>query len=106
LRYLIRNGDEITPVEVDDIVSIVGAKNDAEVTTLGGRHLVRLSFTGLEARLDPASFVRVRRSAIIDLRRLAKAEPAGAGRLLAHMITGELVPVSRSGAQSLEQPIV
>ena len=26
LRYLIRSGDKITPVEVDDIISIAGAK--------------------------------------------------------------------------------
>ena len=106
VRYLIRNGDEIVPVEVDDIVSIVGAQDYAEVTTLRGRHLVRMSLTELEARLDPASFVRVHRSAIINLRRLARAEPAGAGRLLAHMSTGETVQVSRSGAQALRQLIV
>ena len=106
VRYLIRNGDEITPVEVDDIVSISGAQDYAEVTTLRGRHLVRLSLTELESRLDPSSFVRVHRSAIINLRRLAKAEPAGAGRMLAHMTTGDVVQVSRSGAQALRQLIV
>ena len=106
VRYLIRSGDEITPVEVDDIVSITGAQDYAEVTTLRGRHLVSLSLTEFEARLDSSSFVRVHRSAIINLRRLARAEPAGAGRLLAHMTTGETVQVSRSGAQALRRLIV
>jgi DNA-binding LytR/AlgR family response regulator len=50
--------------------------------------------------------VRVHRSAIINLRRLAKAEPAWAGRLLAHMTNGETIPISRSGAQALKQLIV
>jgi two-component system, LytTR family, response regulator len=106
VRYLIRTGDEITPVEVDEIVSIAGAQDYAEVSTLRGRHLVRLSLNELEARLDPQSFVRVHRSAIINLRRLERAEPAGAGRLIAHMSTGEVVQVSRTGAQALRRLIV
>ncbi len=106
VRYLIRQGEEITPVEVDDIVSITGAQDYAEVSTLGGRHLVRLSLAEFEARLDAASFVRVHRSAIINLRRLSRAEPAGAGRLVAHMTTGEQIQVSRSGAQALRRLIV
>ena len=107
VRYLIRSSDdEITPVEVDDIVSITGAQDYAEVATLRGRHLVSLTLTEFEARLDPTSFVRVHRSAIINLRRLAKAEPAGSGRWLAHMTTGETVQVSRSGAQALRRLIV
>ena len=65
-----------------------------------------MSLAELEARLDPATFVRVHRSAIINLRRLAKAEPAGAGRLVAHVTSGDVVQVSRSGAQTLRQLIV
>ena len=106
VRYLIRNGEEITPVEVADIVAVTGAQDYAEVSTLRGRHLVRLSLTEFEARLDPAVFVRVHRSAIINLQRLDRAEPAGSGRLLAHMSNGETIQVSRTGAQSLRRFIV
>lgn len=105
-RYLIRSGDELTPVAVEDIVTITGAQDYAEVSTLAGRHLVRMSLAELEARLDGRDFVRVHRSAIINFQRLARLEPAGGGRLIAHMANGEAVPVSRSGAQTLRGFVV
>ena len=106
-RYLIRQGEALTPVNVEDIVTITGAQDYAEVTTVGGRrHLVRLSLGELEARLDPTSFVRVHRSAILNLGRLERTEPAGGGRLLAHMTDGQHVHVSRSGVQALRRFLI
>lgn len=102
-RYLIRNDDEFTPIDVDAIVSITGAQDYSEVITAQGAHLVRLSLSEFEARLDPARFVRVHRSAIVNLHRLARTEPAGGGRLLVHMDNGDVIKVSRSGLQSLRK---
>ena len=102
-RYLIRNDDELTPVDVDDIVSIAGAQDYSEVVTRDGMHLVRLSLAEFETRLDPARFVRVHRSAIVNLHRLNRTEPAGSGRLLAHMDNGDVIKVSRSGMQALRR---
>ncbi len=105
-RYLTRTGDEIAPVNVRDIVLIAGAQDYAEVTTLTGRHLVRMSLGEFEQRLDPARFIRVHRSHIINIDYLDHAEPAGGGRLVAHMVTGAAVPLSRTGSQALRQLIV
>lgn len=105
-RYLTRSGDEMVPISVRDIVSITGAQDYAEVVTLTGRHLVRMSLAEFERRLDPARFLRVHRSTIIAFDHLARAEPAGGGRMLAHMSNGDLVPVSRSGAQVLRSLVV
>ena len=98
-RYLTRTGDDIVPVTVREIVSITGAQDYAEVVTTTGRHLVRMSLGEFERRLDPMRFVRVHRSTIINLDRLARFEPAGGGRMLTHMTHGEVVAVSRTGAQ-------
>jgi two-component system LytT family response regulator len=65
-----------------------------------------MSLGELEARLDPTSFVRVHRSAIINLGRLERTEPAGGGRLLAHMSNGETIQVSRAGAQALRRFLI
>ena len=105
-RYLIRQDDELTPVDVDDIISISGAQDYAEVVTARGRHLVRLSLSELEARLDPTRFVRIHRSTIINLHRLERTEPAGGGRLLAYTDNGNAVAVSRSGVQELRRFVV
>lgn len=105
-RYLTRSGDEVVPVRVADIVTITGAQDYAEVTTLDGVHLVRMSLGEFERRLDPAKFLRVHRSTIVNFDHLSRAEPAGGGRMLVHMATGESVQVSRAGAQLLKAFIV
>jgi two-component system LytT family response regulator len=105
-RYLIRRGEEMTPVEVASIVCIQGAQDCSEVSTLDDRHLVRLSLSEFAARLDASMFIRVHRSAIINLARLDRTEPAGGGRLLAHMVNGETVQVSRAGVQALRRFLV
>lgn len=105
-RYLVRDDEGMRPIDVDEIVTITGAQDYAEVATVGGRHLVRMSLGEFEARLDGSRFLRVHRSAIINFHRLVRTEAAGGGRMVAHMTTGEAVPVSRSGAQLLRSLVV
>lgn len=105
-RYLVRDGDGMSPIAVGAIVTITGAQDYSEVATDSGRHLVRLSLSEFEQRLDPNTFLRVHRSAIINFSRLARAELAGGGRMLAHMDNGDLVQVSRSGAALLRALVV
>lgn len=105
-RYLTRTGDEIVPVNVRDIVTIKGAQDYAEVTTLFGRHLVRMGLGEFERRLDPSRFLRLHRSAIVNFDHLARAESAGGGRMLAHMANGEVIAASRAGTQLLRSLVV
>jgi two-component system, LytTR family, response regulator len=100
-RYLIRRGEDILPVEVDSIISIEGADDYAEVISLSGRHLLRCTLKKLEESLDGGRFVRVHRSRIVNMNRLVRAEPAGGGRLILHMESGEAVHTSRSGAKAI-----
>jgi hypothetical protein len=105
-RYFIRSGDDIQPIDVDTIVSISGADDYAEVVTTAGRHLVRLTLAELEQSLDPARFLRVHRSRIVNVDRIARAEPAGGGRLLLHMQDGEAVTASRAGTRKLRDRLL
>ena len=100
-RYLVRDEEGMRPIDVDDIVTITGAQDYAEVATAEGRHLVRMSLAEFERKLDHGRFLRVHRSTIINFRRLSRAESSGGGRMLAHMCNGDIVPVSRAGAQLL-----
>ena len=105
-RYFIRSGDDIQPIDVDTIISISGADDYAEVVTTSGRHLVRLTLAELEQSLDPARFLRVHRSRIVNIDRIARAEPAGGGRLLLHMQDGEAVGASRAGTRRLRDRLL
>lgn len=100
-RYLIRTDEGLVPIDVADIVSIVGAQDYADVVTASGRHLARVSLVDLEQRLDGRTFLRVHRSAIINLHWVERVEPAGGGRMTAIMRRGDPVAVSRAGARLL-----
>jgi two-component system LytT family response regulator len=106
-RYLIRVGDDILPVQVDDIVTVAGAQDYSEVVTISGsRHLVRMSLAQFELRLASDRFIRIHRSIIVNLDQMVRAELAGGGRMLAHMSNGDSVQTSRPGAQRLRQLMV
>ena len=100
-RYFIRRGDTIEPVEVRDIVAIRAAQDYAEVATVSGSHLARFSLGEFERRLDPARFLRIHRSAIINFEHFVSAEPAGNGRFLILLGNGETLQTSREGAKKL-----
>jgi len=105
-RYFIRSGDEILPIDIQAIVSIKGAGDYAEVSTPTGSHLTRMTLAKFEKILDPAHFVRVHRSTIINLQSVILAEPAGDGRLLLQLSNGEEILTSRAGAVSLREHIL
>jgi hypothetical protein len=105
-RYFIRKGEDIHPIEISRIVSIKGADDYAEVATLDGRHLVRMTLTEFEQTLTSKNFIRVHRSHIVNVDRVAHAEPAGGGRLLLHMEDGELIPASRAGSRLLRERVI
>lgn len=106
-RYLTKQGDELVPVAVEDIVLIRGAQDYAEVATAdGGTHLVRMSLAEFEERLPKDGFVRVHRSTIINIAHLGRAEPIGSGRMALHLAGGNMVEASRSGAQALRSLVI
>jgi hypothetical protein len=105
-RYFIRKGEGIHPIEISRIVSIKGADDYAEVSTLDGRHLVQMTLTEFDKTLEAENFIRVHRSYIINVNRVARAEPAGGGRMLLHMEDGEMIPASRSGSRLLRERVI
>lgn len=105
-RYFIRQGEDIHPVDVAQVVSITGADDYAEVVTLSGRHLVRMTLGDFEKALESGTFVRVHRSRIVNVDRIARAEPAGGGRLLLHMENGEMIQASRAGSKLLRDRVI
>jgi DNA-binding LytR/AlgR family response regulator len=105
-RYFVRIGEELRPLDIDTVVSIGGADDYAEVRTLSGKHLVRVTLAEFAKSLDPAKYVRVHRSWIVNTHRIARAESAGGGRLLLHMETGQTISTSRDGAKLLRHRIL
>ena len=72
----------------DDYVSLA---------SLGKKHLKQQTISSLEACLDPKHFLRIHRSYIVSLERVAKLEPYGKDSHVVTLNDGTRLPVSRSG---------
>jgi two-component system LytT family response regulator len=77
----------------------------AAVYALGKRHLIRESLASLEQRLDPGRFVRVHRSAIVNLDRVRELRSTGLGEWVLVLRDGTRVPVSRRRREQVAEAV-
>ena len=81
-----------------DRLDYAEAQDDYVALVSGGRkYLKQQTIASLEGCLDPARFVRIHRSYLVNLERLSKIEPYGKESRLAVLTDGTQLPVSRSG---------
>ncbi|OHD77022.1 MAG: hypothetical protein A3J97_09235 [Spirochaetes bacterium RIFOXYC1_FULL_54_7] len=67
------------------------------------RHLVDETLGDLEARLDPASFMRVHRNALVNMAAISRVVALGRGRLAAEFPSGQQVDIGRSHLNAFRQ---
>jgi len=85
-----------------DAIDYIEAQADYVAFHSAGReHLKAQRISELEAQLDPARFVRVHRSFIINLAALQGLEKTDSDAYVARMKNGKRIPVSRSGYDKL-----
>jgi two-component system LytT family response regulator len=105
-RLLVRSGGRIIPVPVASIEWIEAA-DDYTILHAGNlEHLCNLGIGELEKRLNPQQFMRVHRSAIINVTRIRHLEKDGEGGMIATLASGEEVKVSRRYAAELRELVV
>lgn len=100
-RLFVRIGGMLVPLPVER-VSWFEASGDYVTAHAGNAgHLLHLSLSRLEARLDPRRFVRVHRTHIVNLDQVRAFRRGARGNLEAELLDGARVPVSRARAQEL-----
>ena len=104
-RIMVRDRDRIRFVKVDDIDWLEGAGNYVRIHAAGDSHLIRATLTGLAERLDPARFVRIHRSTIVNLDRIKEVQPWAGGDYVAILHDGERLKVSRGYREDLLRPL-
>ena len=73
---------------VQDVDWIRAAENYVELHVAQASHLLHVAMNTLEKSLDPATFVRIHRSLIVNLRRVKEIQPASHGEYLLLLHTG------------------
>ena len=94
-RIAVRSADIIILVDLREVVYFAGAGNYVEVHTAAKTYLHRETLASLEARLDPARFVRVSRSSIVSVDRIAQLRPAFNGDAILILRDGTEISASR-----------
>ncbi|MGC4081312.1 MAG: LytTR family DNA-binding domain-containing protein [Vicinamibacterales bacterium] len=102
-RVLIRDGAKVDVIPVDQIDFVQAQDDYVAYMSKGRQFLKEQTLADAEATLDPARFVRVHRSYLINLDRLTRVELDERENRVALLTTGHRIPVSRSGHARLSQ---
>jgi two-component system LytT family response regulator len=104
-RLLVRSPGRILLVPVNSI-DWIGAEGNYVCLHVGGAtHLMRETMTGVEGQLDPARFVRIHRSTIVNLDRIVEMKPACRGEYELVLQNGDALKLSRTYRAELERRI-
>jgi two-component system LytT family response regulator len=96
-RVLIRDGSQVHVLPVDRI-DYVEAQDDYVCFVSDGKQYLKDQTLGAaEALLDPARFVRIHRSYLLNLDRIARVELYAKDSRVAILRDGKRLPVSRAG---------
>ena len=78
-RLTVKTGDRVVILKTGDIDAIESAGNYVTVQSGKECHVLRETLSGLEAQLDPKKFLRISRSAIVNLDQVKELLPAFKG---------------------------
>lgn len=81
-RFLVYVGEQIIPVQADDIAAFFSEdKANYLLTMTGERYLIEFSLDALDAELDPGRFFRISRGAIVARSKVRSVSRHFSGRL-------------------------
>lgn len=102
-RILIRDGVRVYILPTHRIDFVQGQDDYVAIVSEGKRYLKHTTLSALEQQLDPARFIRVHRSYLVNIERVAKIEPYAKDSRVAILTDGTKLPVSRSGFTKLKR---
>ena len=101
-RLMIKVSGRVVLLKVDEIDFIEADGNYAKLHVGRKAHLLREKMHDLEGRLDPAKFVRIHRSIIVNLERIKEMYPHFNGDYIVVLEDGRKLRLSRTRRENLE----
>jgi two-component system, LytTR family, response regulator len=101
-RVVVKDGTHVTLIPIAKLDYVEAQDDYVALASQGRKHLKQQTIASLEACLDPKCFVRIHRSYIVNLERVARIEPYGKDSRLAILSDGARLPVSRTGYARLQ----
>ncbi len=100
-RVLVRDGPRVHVLPVDKLDYVQAQDDYVSFRCDGKDYLKDQTLAQVEESLDPQRFVRIHRSFILNLERLARVELDARENRVAILTTGQRLPVSRAGYRRL-----
>jgi two-component system, LytTR family, response regulator len=102
-RIATRDGAKVHIIPVEKLDFVEAQEDYIGLRSEGKTILKQQTISSIEAALNPQKFVRIHRSYIVNLERVARVEPYGKNSKVAVLTTGDKLAVSRSGYARLEE---
>jgi two-component system LytT family response regulator len=96
-RVLIRDGSQVHVLPVERIDYVEAQDDYVSFKADGRQYLKDQTMASVEAALDPARFVRIHRSYLLNIERIARVELYAKDSRVAILRDGTRLPVSRAG---------
>lgn len=96
-RIPVRDGTRVFIIPIAKLDYVEAQDDYVALVSAGKKHLKQQTISSLESGLDPSRFMRIHRSYIVNLERVARLEPYGKDSHVAVLTDGAQLPVSKSG---------
>ncbi len=100
-RIMVRDQGKLFPLHVDGIEHLRSDTKYTAIASRGKSFLVRLPITHFEKRLDPARFLKISRSCIVNLDFVEAMTPDESSQFVVQMTDGTRVTASREVSKQL-----
>ena len=100
-RLIIKSAGRIFFVRVEEIDWLEAADNYVRIHVDRESHLIRDTLQSLEARLDPARFLRIHRSTVVNFDRIKELLPLFHGDYVVRLLDGTELTLSRNYKEKL-----
>lgn len=100
-RVLVRDAAQMRVLPLDEVDYIQAQADQVAFHHEGRDHLKSQRISELEAQLDPARFVRVHRSFLVNIGQIESVERTDSDAYALRLRSGKRIPVSRSGYDKL-----
>ena len=101
-RIVVKDGTKVHIIPIDKLDYVEAQDDYIALRSEKKNYLKQQTISSIEAQLDPRRFVRIHRSYIVNLERIARIEPYTKDSRVAVLTDGTQLPVSRSGHVKLK----
>jgi two-component system LytT family response regulator len=102
-RIVVKDGTRVQIIPVSKLDYAEAQDDYVSLASQGKKYLKQQTISSLQASLDPNRFLRLHRSCLVNLERVARLEPYGKDTHIVILNDGSRLPVSRAGLARLKE---